>query len=209
MHLPYRDTSELVVGMTLAEIFLFVLFVVWWSNTATTVEGGAPPTPTIDELQSEIQILKGQVAQLSKENQDFKTTIEALRAMLKPSDNSFVAWAEALKRRDEEVATIARRGAPKCAEANMLVHIRAINGTVELILTEDAAALAKVGSWNPGQRLTDEAMIATLLRDINVYSRAEACRFDYRLTYATEVDFHDAKLRFEAYLYPGGINRTQ
>jgi len=47
MRLPFRDTSELVVGMTLAEIFLFVLFVVWWSNASASDSTGPRVSPTI------------------------------------------------------------------------------------------------------------------------------------------------------------------
>ena len=44
MQVAYRDSSELIIGMALAEISLFILFLIWWTNAAQAGDtSGVPP----------------------------------------------------------------------------------------------------------------------------------------------------------------------
>ena len=188
-----------------------MLFVVWWSNAAASdsTEPGVSPTILVANLKSRVRTLEEQIAQITKENKEFKDTIDVLRQMLNPTEPTAAGFRAALQKHDAEVATNARRGKPKCAEVNTLVHLQAIDGRLEMLLLGANDVLQQLGqSWRADQRLTEEDQIKQFLQDAVSYSRARDCRFDYRLTYATPVDYHDARQRFENYFYPEAIIRA-
>jgi hypothetical protein len=82
---------------------------------------------------------------------------------------------------------------------------------VKLLIGSDplSAYMSDRGHRYPavGASITDSSAINQFLDDVgSFYSSSilegRACRFDYRLHWATNDDYHDGRERFERYFYP-------
>jgi hypothetical protein len=190
--------------MTLAEVFLFVLFVVWWSNAADVEEASGVSVDTAN-LNSRIHELEGEVAKLSAENNQFKEIVEMFRQLLNPVEVTPQAFRSALEKHDVDIAVNARRVKPKCAESNTLVRVQLIDGSLNLTILGAEELLKQLGAWQVNETLSDDRQISVFLDSIEKYSRAVDCRFDYRLLYRTPEDYTKSRQRFEGYFYPERI----
>jgi hypothetical protein len=203
---PENNASDLVIGMTLAELFLFVLLVTWWSISVPVKAGGISPTITIANLQSENQTLKQENGQLRAQVKDLENRVEALRLMLNAQGTSIEDFKKALQQHD----TTLRRGAPACAEQNTLVDVRALNSQVQVVILGGADVLSQFGKgqWVTSQTLVSKTDIDAFLAAAQAFNLTHKCRFDYKLEYTSADDYHDARTRFESYFYPEAIKRN-
>src|ERR1017187_8890987 len=110
--------GDLVISMTLAETFLLLVFMVWYS-----VRPKIPVNPP-----TSIEVLK-------KENQDLKQRISALETELADIRQRLEWWRKRFDApvpgSEEELRKIlfeAGRGKPKCQDDNVLLDISLING---------------------------------------------------------------------------------
>jgi hypothetical protein len=200
---------DLVLSMTLAEIFLLLLFVVWWSSYLPAVEVNGVPL-TVLEMQARLETLTADNDRLSRDNRILRQLLgigpdvptEKLEAAVKDAIDRF------------------RRGHPRCEESNVLVHVTLIGGAARLKFLQSVADV--VGALSPGTRrraaaqaeLVDAEVDEVLAATSRVYRARRAagrdCRFDYRLSYASDSDYREGRERFERVFYAaGGIERIR
>lgn len=210
------ERTDLVINMTLAEIFLLLLFVVWYGHTSII----GPP----DELAR----LKEQVARLEKENQTLTNDLRDARNQISDLKERLDWWRREfptivdleLKTPLGVASKEAGRGFRRCQDDNVLIHASMIRGRLSIIWVADSPSLSDWFSRSGRPRLifnrhiTDKNEILSILAGIRDYyqtvkENAPECRFDYRLTYETKEDYYDGRELFERYLYPAGINRTR
>lgn len=212
--------SDLVIGMTLAEIFLLILFVLWYSQGA-----GAGPDwkriaeerqKKIDDLKAEVERQKQDVMKLKAIQEwweknysvrDIPGSNDQLRnALNTPQGRKFI----------EEM----KRGYPRCEENNTLIAVLEKDGTTGVRIEEPVRALQNwaglAGVKIPAARdvLKSRAVIESFLQSIHGYYEykrltAHPCRFDYSLSYKTAEDYKDGRETFERYFYPAGIQGIQ
>lgn len=214
MRFARPERTDLVISMTLAEIFLLVMFVIW--SGYSTILGNPDERALIKE---QLNRLQNENEKLSKELKQAKNTIDDLQKRLDiwrnltgfddpPSSTKFQEWVKE-----------ACRSNPKCEENNVLVHATVVRGQISMELLAQSPRLSE---WfkNKGYALpkvnvniTDLNIIKTFLdrvRDFNLSTKVEGteCRFDYRLTYGSKEDYYDGRELFERYFYPAGLSRA-
>ena len=208
--------SDLVIGMTLAEFFLLLLFVIWWYHAKMARAGEEPLTVQLQVLQAEnaaLQIrVKSQeqrIAQLEAQLRDREARLEALRAMLGSTGTDTTSMREAFNRQLQTAVDIVRRGAPKCLEKNTLLAASVRHGEVVVtILSADPGVLAQLrqygaGDIQPGTVYREWWQISGVLRAVQrYYGHNPECRFDYRLSYNTAEDYKLGRTQFEGHFYP-------
>src|SRR5580693_554374 len=72
-----KPTSDFVIGMTLAEVFLLLLFLIWWAVAAERADATAGPDGSLSAA-----VLREQVAELKIENRRLNNRIEDLLLQL-------------------------------------------------------------------------------------------------------------------------------
>jgi hypothetical protein len=204
---PPRSSGELIISMTLAETFLLLVFMIWYSNQPTK----DPPAPTtIEALQAENQ-------RLTKENQRIQVALDDLNRRLafwrQRFDQPVPGSEEELKKFLYE----AGRGKPKCQDENVIVNVSVINGITTLKVVADSPILrtslgAQEVDFRPGSVITDATMIEKVLlatRDFRKQPDNTECRFDYTFRYQTHDDYYEGNERFEKYFYTAGRTQTK
>lgn len=204
----FRRRNDLIIGMTLAEIFLLLLFVVWY---------GTKPRPLIVPdtavLKDENQKLSSELARNAIEMAELRQQLEQWHRLTgfknPPSPEALDDWRGG-----------AGRSYGRCEENNVLVKVSVVEGSMSLRWLQTSPKLSK---WltesrlpNPsiGVRITDRHAINSLLGEIRDYYRHEKaagtpCRFDYDMTYATKEDYFDGRELFEPYFYPHALTRVK
>jgi hypothetical protein len=209
--------TELVIGMTLAETFLLILFVVWYAQ-AKKGAVGQPNWQTIaEQREKEANLLRAELARQKQVIQELEKALEYWRTNWGVSPPSSTEELRAALGGSAGKALLQelRRGLPRCEENNVLVAITLRRGAVEML---PMAPSAKLQAWAassglrlpPSAALTDWQSIRTFLDTVaRFYSdrgrQEKPCRFDYRLEYATKEDYYDAREMFEKYFYPAAI----
>jgi hypothetical protein len=212
--------TDLVIGMTLAEIFLLILFVIWWgTDLPSSAVGQEPVTVQLRVIQAErdrlaaaLTEIKSNVSSLQANLADREARLEALRAMLGASSTDTVEFRRAFDAELSDVAAAARRGSPKCIPSNALVQVAVNNGDVRLtLLCRDEDVLADLrargaGTIEAGLIIAEAPQITALLTAVERYYAAHPeCRFDYRLLYASAADYKLGRTTFERFFYPERI----
>lgn len=213
MEFPRTARTELVISMTLAETFLLLLFVVWFS----VAKDGGPDDPSVlkimvAELQKKVDSLNTELAEEKNKNQDLKERLDF--------------WAKnfgmGIPGTMEEVRQLCReagRGHPKCQENNVLVQVAVVRGQTKMEVVAKSAALAQflaasgISTPTVGTVTADPRAVETFLAGVSDFYKARSaanteCRFDYRLTYATKEDYFDGRELFEKYFYAARINQV-
>jgi hypothetical protein len=207
MHVDRR--SDIVIGMTLAEVFLLILFVVWLSTAIDVSSDGNPEAPIDPEaLRATVAKLQERLRSLERDKEDLRARVEALRDMLDAHDITDEALREALQRRIQE----AKRGSPVCLTDNVLVHVSRTDGVDVLTVRQDTQSLLPGGRWAAGAQLQDEREIQEFLQAVQIYyhQAQKKCRFDYRLTYKTDADYRLGRTRYESQtFYNAGLRQTR
>ena len=219
-----RNSSELVISMTLAELFLLILFVVWYG-----VKPPPPPPPPRPEaaLRAEIVKLERETSRLQTDLADRERRLEYWRRTFNrdlPGSDPEVweAFLEYLDSHPEKAKTLVAylgRDNPPCLpepRGNTLLYVEVIDGRTQVEVLREPVKLNEtlrasgVAPIIKGQVVTDpdriDALLAastksTILRN----GKAVACRFDYSLTYGSDEDYRRARTKFEKYLYPARL----
>jgi hypothetical protein len=195
-----RSKGELVISMTLAETFLLLVFMLWYSIRPKIPI--APPT--------RIEVLK-------KENQELAAKVEKLQHDLIETRSRLELWQ---KRFDQIVpgsdAELRKallgggRGKPKCQDDNLLLAASSIKGTTTVrVLADNAVLRARLipqhVDFRAGATITTPSDIDSVLLQIAAFRNGSPqggeCKFDYSFTYATYEDYYRGRERFEKYLY--------
>jgi hypothetical protein len=209
--------SDLLIGMTLAELFLLLLFTVWYS---IFVSGPTPGDPKI--LQIENERLTRENAKLRSDLTDCRKNLDDLNERLRwwrehYPDTPYLNSIEAVKSFCADVG----RGKPRCqtGASNLLVEVLAVHKDVSLRLLTDAPQLAdSLGSWGvshvkAGTVLSRTDDIERFLQGVRGYRLNDRegpreCRFDYDLIYGDHEDYFYARERFEKFFYSGGRSQA-
>ena len=211
MSLIKPERTDLVINMTLAEIFLLLLFAVWYSRTSIN-------DPDIKAH------LEEKLVRIEKENQILKNDLSSVKNQISDLQKRLNWWRTIFPRVDEftsegNARSQAGRGFAECLEDdNTLIHAYVINGKISMVC--DTASgnflewLENSHRTRPkfGVRITNRDEInafLTIVRDYYQYRELSTeCRFDYQLTYVTKEDYYDGRELFERYFYPAGIIHT-
>lgn len=136
--------TDLVIAMTLAETFLLLLFVVWYS--VVRAAGDKPPDiwmKLAEERQQKIQQLQNQLAERDKR-------IAELDALLNWWHTEFNADPPQSRKdlvkilqspQGKAVLADVGRGYPRCEDQNTLVHASIVRGAVTMELLSDSPQL--------------------------------------------------------------------
>jgi cell division septum initiation protein DivIVA len=198
--------GDLVISMTLAETFLLLVFMVWYSVRPKIP---AEPPTSVEVLKKENQDLKQRIYALETELTDIQQRLEWWR---KRFDQPVPGSEEELKKLMFE----AGRGKPKCQEQNVLLDVSLINGTATAKVLVDSPALrgsllAQHIDIHAGAIVSKASEIDAVLREVRAFRKVPGqdgdCRFDYHFTYATFEDYYTGRERFEKYFYSAGRQR--
>ncbi len=202
----YRRSSDLVISMTIAEVFLLLVFVVWYSSTKETSAAG-----TVGAVQEENKRLRNENAKLQEQNRVLTSELEESRKLLEFWRTRFGQFPP---RNEKEVAEFLQdlgRGKPKCQEQNVLIEASVVRGEFGLQLLVDSPELQRLAGADRerfvvGSVLRSENDVDALFRYVRAAEaaggpNAKGCRFDYRLEDATYKDYYTGRERLEALFY--------
>jgi hypothetical protein len=216
LYSPIR--TDLVIGMTLAELFLLILFVVWYSHGPGA---GKDWKHIAAEQQHEIEMLSSQLASDQARIAKLETIENFWRRNFGVSPPTTVQQVtDTLKStQGESIRIELLRGYPRCdQDDNTLVEAALQNGQTELRIRQPIGSVSlKEWADSAGVRLPSAGAVlsgdlaannflSTLQR---YYSHTKAvskpCRFDYRLRWTTDTDYRMGRETLERYLYPAGL----
>lgn len=208
------ERTNLVINMTLAELFLLMLFLSWHSQPPKSGD-------KVSVLEAELEFIKKENKMIKNELQENEKKILDLNKRLEWWRKEFPTILEFEGTTPPGVASKeAGRGFRRCQEDNVIIHAYVIRGRVSIQWIAINPALSdwlyESGLTRPGLNtiVTDKNEILSILSGIrDFYQKVKIneseCRFDYRLTYDTKEDYYDGRELFERYLYPAGISRTR
>lgn len=210
--------TDLVIGMTLAELFLLILFVVWYSHGPGAGKDwkqiAAEQQQQIDRLTSQVALDQTKIAELERIENFWRINFST------SPPTSVQQVTDALKsQRGAPIRADLLRGFPKCGQDdNTLVEAALQNGRTELRIREPigsaslkewAAAtgvkLPLSGTVLAGDPATNDFLAVLQAYYAHANAASKPCRFDYRLRWTTDTDYRIGRERLERYLYPAGL----
>ena len=214
--------TDLVISMTLAEMFLLLLFVVWYSVTRSASDSRPEMWKALaEERQQKVQQLQNQLVEKDGKIAELEIKIkwwrENFNADLPQSTKDLETILKSPK--GKEVLSDIGRGYPRCDNQNVLIHASVVRGTMSIELLTKSPQLiewsAKSGVAIPPPRtiLSGSDQVRSFLSTVDVFYTSRLggsrCRFDYSLTYETKEDYYDGRETFERSFYPAGISRVR
>jgi plasmid stabilization system protein ParE len=204
--------SDLVIGMTLAEVFLLLLIVGWYGSRLESEERGGSsglpatvPRSELEDAQRRLTEAESRLADAKRKYEQLERILDwiAKTAGLPRPIHSVKDAQEAVDRiRDE-----AKRGRPACRiDNNILVDVEADAGRVVATVHQEFSHRGT--SYTAGQLLRTDAEIHRFLNDVNAYYEARKidsqsnCVFDFALMWRTDRDYRTSRELFERYFYP-------
>jgi len=192
--------TDMVISMTLAELFLMLLFVVWYGYSPVYSEAARAR-------------LSDRIAELEKELEPARKNAELVR-----EKEALLDWwrTQDPERAKHEGKTLPGTegggpGAPRCDPSqNVLVEADFRQGQISMrVLTRHRIVEESLGSGVPypptGVWLTDPAIVQGFLGAIRTQNLQAPCRGHYRLYYETKIDYFDGRELFEKVFYPARI----
>lgn len=208
--------------MTLAEVFLLVLLIVWWGSAAPGdgSYGIERLKATVAELTARMKALEVRAAaadDLALRNEVLEAQLKYIASLLgaERMPSAAADWEEVVKR----FSATAKRGFPECRTGgNVLLHARATDMGLELRLSQDAwqPIAEELGIQFPAAMLSPSAVdsrLPEILRAAERFyssrkSRQRPCRFDYTLEWTSDAGYRTSREALERYFYPAGIQRV-
>lgn len=188
-----QKRRDLVMAMTVAEVFLLLLFVVWVSSQAK--EGPLD----IEALQDKIATLEDTVARHEatiRDLEDWKSAYEAfIESLGQPKPKTVTELRERTKRNGNGGDDL-----PKCSPSgNRLITVRVTDGISHVRIVNDYATFPyHVGQMIEGEEINDVLSAAIRIQETN------NCRFHYRLEFSSADDYLLGRRRFGTVFYPDG-----
>ena len=208
-----RSTSDLVIGMTLAEIFLLLLIVGWYGSRLETEAKGAGPERPYAEIARELEAAKKQLESSLIEAEAQRRRNDQMQRILDwiaktinfgaPIDSVDTAGKAIERARNE-----ARRGKPSCQSSNVIVDVVSDNDVLKVTLLQSFPGSS--GSYNRGLVIGSASELDRFLSFVESYYTQKSgdgqdCRFDYSASWRTDSDYRTVRQTFESYFYPAGI----
>lgn len=199
--------NDLIIGMTLAEIFLLLLIVSWYGSKLES--SAISPGDAAAELRRELALTKTELHRTQIELESEKALNRQMDSVLnwlaryvqyRGDVTNQAGWEKAIK----SFETAIKRGKPVCGEPNLLIEVLVEDATQAVTLK------APFGRWKATTVLTG-ATIDEFLGQVDAFSRGQVtpCAYDYSLTWKTDTDFRIGKQRYESYFYPAGDRRVR
>jgi len=195
-----RNRRELVLAMTVAEIFLLLLFVVW--STTAVPQGGI-----------DVSGLNERVERLTKENEELREQseirgrlIQALTNLLRmigrrppDSEAELENWVE----RETQLANgSGGRGLPACiASDNVALLVRARDGVLTVTVRTKFFSEGASSFGMATELVGDE--LERFRRAVIEKQESDRCRFQYDAEYKTASDLGVVIETFDRWMYPG------
>lgn len=204
--------TDLLIGITLAELFLLVLFIVWYTQGAGM---GGNWQKLAEERRLKLIEREAKIAQLEaslKRSEELRRWWQQNYGIDPPANANelqdfLTGPAAAILRAD------IGRGYRRCSEQNLIIAAKVVDGNISVEVVGKAEPLSSgTAPRIPpiGTRLTDSGSVTDLLSSIRSYyqqveSNGKPCRFDYRLAYGSKEDYFDGRQLFESLMYPAGV----
>ncbi len=212
---PFRN--DLVIGMTLAEVFLLLLIVGWYGSRLESEETGREPLTPAEVLEQELKEANHALEQAKQEQQRLENKLHEFERILDWLGEHLGAPRPI---RDIPSVNVAlrdytfgvKRGKPLCEAQNTLVHVEADDDRLTVTLHQPFKV--ENVSFDANQALTERQEIERFLGSVEkYYSQRRAfgrdCAFDFTLAWRTDHDYRVAKKKFEPYFYPAGDRQLQ
>lgn len=209
MPLFEHSRNDFVLGMSLAEVILLLLFCFFLVYALERQGVGGQDAPV------QIARLKEETEKLQKENKDLQLKQKELEQKLREAEGlieqlRIMVGGKGTDLSDFKRAIIGlKRGFPTCLDENTLVEILVKNSVIHLtILVSDQTLERFLGGYGvhvkKGKTINNQTEIDVFLNILWKYEnqKGKECRFDYRLRYATDQDYRLGREKFERYLYP-------
>jgi hypothetical protein len=227
-HQPFRN--DLIIGMTLAEIFLLLLIVGWYGSRLESEAATREPSTPTEILQKRLDDANKALQRAEEEKKALESTIGNLKSILDwlgerlgapqpvhdtPSAISDGGWPQYWSKLLGSYTTGVKRGKPICgvtSATNVLVKIEDDDSKLTLNmlqpLTVDGVEFAI------GQMLSEQQDIDHFVQMLQKYyserrDSGHECVFDYTLAWRTDHDFRISKKRFDLVFYPAGDRQLQ
>jgi hypothetical protein len=214
MSLNTPAKNDLVISMTVAEIFLLLLFGVGYGYRHQ-LEGD-----------NQIERLKDEVGQLRAEKGNLSRALTESKLQIVDLQKRLTIWRMLFPHMAPE-KTPGISASDVCKEAcrshascdlgnNVLVDATVVQGHISIRVLLESERLKTWYEANnlpypaAGSEINSPAAIQAFLGNLTRFYRDSAatgptCRYDYRLHYASKVDGWDGRALFEKYLYPYGM----
>ncbi|SRR6266404_139085 len=216
MAAPLHIKADLIIGMTLAEMFLLILFVVWYSQGAGAGSEweriAKERQAKVDELQKKVQLQQSKVEELERIRDWWRRNFGV-------DPPASIAELETALRtpQGQQVRQDMARGAPRCDQNNVLIEVSIQHGTAQVRLRDASPRLeawtrsVRIRVPSTGNVLTGQQEIGALLGTVSRFyeqqsQQKQPCRFDYKFIWATDEDYRRGRETFEKYFYPAGIS---
>ena len=213
--------SDLVLSMTLAEVFLLLLIVGWYGlrleSEAASSNEPSPQAVLANELKRvKMDLQRAEDARRAAEQQleEHQRILKWLQSVLAlpASPRDPLNAQQSLDIRDKRIRDEARRGKPVCAPSNQLIQVVADDDAVSVTMLDNFDGDGR--QFAQGVTLTEDAEIDSFLRAIDAFyanrrQKQGTCAFDYALDWRTDRDYRTARQRFEGYFYPAGMRQLQ
>jgi len=200
--------SDWVLGLSLVQVMLLLVFAVMIIYVTDSVEGGGQEshqgveeTSTRDaSLQARLDAKAEKNNHLEKQLGDMTLLVDELKLMVGakvPSREAFQEAIESLK-----------RGYALCQkDNNTLIEASVQNGVEAVQVIGEIPSDLEVNLLK-GDQTSDLDQIVSFVQDVYQYEKDHKCRFNYRLKYATDNDYRKAREAYEKYFFPEKIMRT-
>ncbi len=211
---PLRN--DLVIGMTLAEVFLLLLIVGWYgSRLESEAVGGKPGTPAevleneLKKANQELEMAKRERDKLEDDRRNLQKNLDWLGERLGAAQPiRDIPSADAALR---GYTTSLKRGKAVCESENVLAHVVADNDMIAVTVRKRFAV--QDSEFDAGQTLSNGRDVERFLAAVKRYYADRRgnreCAFDFTLEWRTDRDYRVAKKRFDPYFYPAGDRQVQ
>ena len=201
-----KARRELVLSMTLAELFLLLMMLVWVASRP-----GA------------ISLCETELNRCSDERKTLKLRVEALTSQLADREWRLKFWRDRYPGITEpppgtvpEPTGSGGKDKKPCTSDNVLVQASVINGQTRVQFLSSSmdsiqglVAAGSPGLLERGTSLASQEDIQRLLAAVEAHSQRNDCRFHYRLDYSTNDDYFVGRTGFEPPFYPGRMRRLK
>jgi hypothetical protein len=222
--------NDLIIGMTLAEIFLLLLIVGWYGSRLESEAATREPSTPSEILQKRLDDANKALRRAEEEKKGLQNTIKNLKSILDwlgerigapqpvhetPSATSDRDWPQYWSKLLGTYTTGVKRGKPICgatSAANVLVKVEDDNSKLRLDMLQPLAVDGV--DYVAGQTLSEEQDIDRFMQTLQKYyserrGASQECVFDYTLAWRTDHDFRISKKRFDLVFYPAGDRQLQ
>lgn len=108
----------------------------------------------------------------------------------------------------QEAVETLKRGYALCQKDNVLIEAIIQDGEESIRVIGDVPSDLDT-NLSKGEFTSDLEQIVPFMQDVYQYEKDRKCRFNYRLSYATDNDYRKARERFEKYFFPEKMVKIQ